>query len=288
MILMAGCAHIGSNKATQSPSQSPTDVPTAVSPATEAAPTPTSVAPATTSPTPTTRLTPSPSAPPLPPPSFVAGLAASDRFWDYWVDTDCFFGLDPLMGSYREMARKSDLIIRGRIVDVYIGEYWTMIEGEASYPLAYAKVAVDELLKGEPVSREEGFVEVQIGHAPEDMADVRSNIPMDDHLWFLDFEDREDRGPGNNDVEIAGYVYYAGQDVEEIFRSIGGVVELLRPGRIRAVYGRDAFLLTLQGMNFEEFVERVSDEIGQSSRGTTISARILKDRSVPADRWAAC
>ena len=41
------------------------------------------------------------------------------------------------------------------------------------YQLAYLRVSITEALKGELATRADGTIEVQIGHGPSDLADLR-------------------------------------------------------------------------------------------------------------------
>jgi len=272
----------------ESPGLAPLETPPNVSTGPSADPTPTTSA---TTPAvlhePTLQPTPSFDSSPLPSPSFAAGLAASDRFWDRWVETECWFGIDPLPSSVAELVRDADLVVRGPIVDLYVGEYWRGDAYEPSHGLAYAKVATEEVFKGDPVSREAGFVEVQMGYAPNDLDELRAKLPAHDHLWFLGYEDPDSRGEFNQS-EMVGFAYYAAQDVETVFREIGGVVEVLAPARIREVYGKDEFLLTLDGTDFEGFVQRVREESSQSGRAMSSFARISIEPRDALNRYAAC
>ncbi|MEX2547996.1 MAG: hypothetical protein WD830_09450 [Chloroflexota bacterium] len=218
----------------------------------------------------------------MPSPSFQPGLAASDRFWANWI-SDCWFGIDPLPSSIAELVSDADLVIRGPIADLYVGEYWS---GSPRGPLAYAKVAIDELLKGEPVSREAGFVEVQMGHAPSDLEEVRAKIPAHDHLWFLDYEDRERPYPMNQSP-ILGFVYYAPQDMVTVYREIGQVVRVIGPELIRRAYGNRNFLFTLDGTDFEELVEQVR-EVGTTPSTSYSFARWSPSGERDPNRFAAC
>jgi hypothetical protein len=287
--LIVSCAYIGDRGA--SPALSPSEpAPSANSSADTspgAAPTLASSPTLAPSPTPTLAptLTPIPT-PPLPSPSSVSGLAASDRFWDQWVETECWFGIDPLPSSLAEIVRDADLVVRGPIVDLYIGEYWRGDAHGPSHGLAYAKVAIEELLKGDPVSREAGFVEVQMGYAPDDLDDLRAKLPAHDHLWFLGYEDPDTRGEFNQS-EMVGFVYYAPKDYETVFREINGVVEILAPGPIREVYGKDEFLLTLDGTDFEELVDQVRELTATQSTSYSFARWSPKAERDP-NRFAAC
>lgn len=302
-VSVVGCSYIGANApashevsspapsvaTSASPSSAPSDTAPIVSIGPSADPTPTTsqATPPATPNKPTLQPTPCCNSSPLPSPSHAAGLAASDRFWDRWVETECWFGVDPLPSSVAEIVRDADLVVRGPIVDLFIGEHWRGSAHEKPYPLVYAKVAIDELVKGAPVSRETGFVEVQMGSGAVDMEEMRSQVPAHDHLWFLNYEDPDRRGEANQS-EIVGFVYYAPKEYSTVFREIGGVVELLATARIKEVYGKDEFLLTLDGTDFEDFVQRVREESSQSGRAMTALAKWSPSGEPDSNRFDAC
>jgi hypothetical protein len=215
----------------------------------------------------------------LPPPSFAAGLEASDAFWNHWF-VDCWFGAGDLTGSLAEAYANADIVIRGRIVDLYIGEYWRMMaEDDFSYPLAYLKVQVDEVLKGTPAARTPGFVEVQIGHAFDAMNSLRAQLPDHEHLWFLTWDGHYDRGPLNQS-EIAPYAYFAPDyQLPTILRNVDGKVEVIKPEMLKRAYGRDQYPLALDGTSFDKLVEKVQ-EMG--------NARVTSPAPPAAMAFAAC
>jgi hypothetical protein len=271
--LVAGCSSIGS-RATQGPTP-PADVPTALvtlaastqpdgstrAPTVGPAEMPTVEPIPTTEPTEPRRPSPRPTFPPnccdgeiLRPPEFVPGLEASDAFWNWWFD-DCFFGAFDLPSSLAQVSANADLIVRGRIVDLYIGEYWRSIGIDFRDPLAYVRVEVDEVLKGDPAWRNPGFVEVGLGHAFDAMESVRVKLPDHEHLWFLTWDGERDP---INESEIAPYAYYAPDyKLPTILRNIDGKVQVINPDTLKRAYGRSQFPLPLDGTDFAGLLDKV-------------------------------
>jgi hypothetical protein len=297
VVIAVGCSYVGPIAPASSVIESaapslvslgsPNPTPSRPAPAatSEPTPSPSPTMPAVPPPDPTPQPTPC-CVTPSPPPSQVPGLAASDLFWNRWVDS-CFFGVYPLPSSLAEIVRDADLIVRGSIADLYVGEHWRGGPDEPSYPLAYVRVEIDEILKGAPVSRESGSVEVQLGDSPEDLNQLRKRLPTHDHLWFLTYEGIEGRSEWNQS-EIAPYAYYAPTEVATVFRDVGGVVRVLRPDWIAESYGSDQFPLALDGSDFDKLIDRVHQLVHGSSRALQGYARWSLSYERDPNRFAAC
>jgi hypothetical protein len=251
--ILGGCSYLGADATPSSEVQSPAQsVATSASPdstsseatatvsigpssdptPTASLATPAATDPATPPPTPCCMTTPSPS------PSFAAGLAASDRFWKHWFE-ECFFGAFHIASSLEEITSQSDLVIRGKITDLYsrvLGGIWHV---------AYVKVLVTEVLKGEPASAEAGTVEVQVGFASSDLDDLRSSLPAHDQLWFLTQDEGRDTYNTTDYPQVS------------VLRDIGGIVRVIQPEWIAGAYSRRHFPVPLDGTSFEELVAQV-------------------------------
>jgi hypothetical protein len=215
-------------------------------------------------------------------PSFAGGLRASDEFWDPLYDT-CWFGAAFFPSpTFAEMVEQSDLIIVGRIDDMYIGEHWDGGDGYL-WPLVYMRVAISDTLKGEARSRDPGTVEIQMAYAyADDLDKMRSRLPAHEHMWFLQLEDASDRGP-QNQSPIAGFAYYSTDYPQtSILRNIHGSVEVIKPDSIARALTPQSFPVPLDGTDFEAVVERVRDMAAGSGR----HAQIAAIQSRPSDEEA--
>jgi hypothetical protein len=260
LALVGGCAYMGSGaspdpSAAVEPSPSPTGSPTA-SPSPEATPTP----PASTSPEPSAVPTPSVA------PSHVAGRDASNRFWNDWYDT-CWFGAFPVPNSLREMVASSDVVLRGPIADLFEG-------GPPMWPVAYAAVEPLEVLKGDPVLRAGGTVAVGIGRPHGSLAEIRSQLPDHDNLWFMKRDGQTDRYYPTDYVQIS------------VLRDIDGEVRVIWPRAIRDAMSGDHYPLPLEGTDFEELVQRVRDLTDESARHGSYA--VLRDALRPESGLFAC
>ncbi len=164
-----------------------------------------------------------------------------------------------------DMTASVDLVVRGRILEVYVGEQWVGSDGAAPEQFAYARIEIGEILKGEPVSRNAGSVEVQLALVGDDWeAPDQSFLPGHDHLLFLIHEAtfREQIGKPARSSGIAPYAYFI-PTAESVLRDIDGVVRLVERDRFASAYG-DHFALALHGRDFSELVEevgRVADQV---------------------------
>ena len=204
-------------------------------------------------------------------------LSQSDRFWATWTE--------PILGhltfdatSLAEATEQADLIIRGPLSELYVGETW--VTDNTPYPLDYVKVQVTEVLKGEPHSRTPGFVEVQMGTVEQDELDeTRAKMPTHDHLWFLMYEPNWAARGGSPmaSAEIAPYAYFASNEYQGVFRDIGGAIRLVQPQELARILGPDHFPLALQNTDFEDLVQNVRELASGPSSAAAACTAMLED-----------
>jgi hypothetical protein len=162
--------------------------------------------------------------------------------------------------SLQENIVIAHLVIRGHITELHIGETFDLGAELGKVQVAYAKVAIAEVLKGSPVSREPGFVEVQLGRTSLETVDKLSGkLPQHDNVWFLmHVETIRPRTPPT-DSEIAPFAYFPSNDLQGVLRDIDGRVKVIKPEWTEkiAVLGRGHFPLPHQGTSFEDLVDQV-------------------------------
>jgi hypothetical protein len=155
--------------------------------------------------------------------------------------------------------RQSHLVVRGHITDVYVGEYW---EPNQHLPVAYARVAVSEVLKGDPVWREPGYVEIQLGSTSEEIIqNLQSKLPEHDNVWFLlHIETLRPRTLGHR-TEIAPFAYMGVNDLQGVVRNIDGDVAVIKPRWYKGnpTLSVDMFPRSLQGTRFDAFLARLRE-----------------------------
>jgi len=218
---------------------------------------PATLPPATVSMTPQPSLS-SPAAPSGP----LVNVELHDRFWDPFVDLGPPIGLPYGLRSVRDATELADLVIRGSITDLYIGEQWIGAPDEPPEPLAYLTIQIQEVLKGEPASRTDGAVEMQFGfgYSPDDFDVVASEpMPTGEYLWFLIHEatQRADDGQPARDSEIFPFAYYSPNEVQGVVLNANGAAEVVLAERFEGSWGTDRFPMTIRGQSFESVVDEV-------------------------------
>jgi hypothetical protein len=185
-------------------------------------------------------------------------LEESNAFWDYWADPPRGFVVREA-SSLQENIDIAHLIVRGHITAAYVGEYWhSTRDAEGGTPLGYVTIAVSEVLKGTPVQRTPGYVEVGLGSTDLAMIeDLNGRLPQHDNVWFLVRDvDLEPRSP-TNDSEIAEFAYLPTNDLQGLLRDIGGTVRMIKPEWAEENIAGEHFPLPLEGSPFAALLESI-------------------------------
>jgi hypothetical protein len=188
-------------------------------------------------------------------------LAESDKFWNEWA-SEPYVGLVFQAKSLDDNVRLADLVVRGHITDIYVGEYWQWenISESPPTPLVYVSVAISEVLQGTPVSRVPGFVEVTLGPGTtERVDDLRARLPQHDNIWFLKYDLALRPRPSINNTEIAPSSYLPSNDLQGVLREVGGELRVIKPEWYdeNPYLGPNHFPLPLQGTSFDRLVDDV-------------------------------
>jgi hypothetical protein len=185
----------------------------------------------------------------------------SDAFWNPISEAQPPVMRDWMFDSVEQLAGFADLVVLGRVTDVFIGEEWVFVEGEPGQPFLYARIAIDEVLKGHPVTRQPGYVEFQLTILGlDDGPPGPGTVPEGQALFFLSHEAtyRETRGLSPRTTEIAPYAYFDAAP-EAVMRDLDGSVRLIEPGQMAEVYGEDYYPLLLEGTSFDQLLLRIRD-----------------------------
>ncbi len=194
----------------------------------------------------------------------------SDAFWNAYVRSTPYPDFrEWWFQSVEDMADAAHLVVVGRIAEVYVGEMWVGHPDFPSDPFAYARIAVDEVFNGEPVSREPGSIEQQLGlvgtawEPPE-----ATDIPHGRALFFLMHEATylEGREQPPRTSDIAPFAYFDPAP-ESVMRDIGGLVRIVEPDGMLHMYGSDYYPLSLEGTSFDDLVDRLRQHLGGASKG---------------------
>lgn len=212
-------------------------------------------------PSPTVGITPQPSlSSPTPASGPLVSVEAHDRLWDPFVDLGPPIGLPYGLRSVRDATELADLIIRGSITDLYIGEQWIGAPDDPGEPFAYLTVQIHEVLKGDPVSRTDGAAEVQFGFGYGEFDTLASEpMPTGEYVWFLLHEatQRENDGLLPRDSEIYPFAYYIPNEVQGVVLNANGNAEVVLADRFKGSWGTERFPMTIRGQSFEGVLEEV-------------------------------
>jgi len=132
-------------------------------------------------------------------------------------------------------------------------------EGEPATPLVYATVTIDEVLKGAPVSRSAGNIEVLMYPVEPGFDPAAYSPPPDEHIWFLIYEPtwRAELGKAAVTSAIGPFAYFRPNFHQAVFRNRDGAVDVPLLDQIKGAYGEGAFPIVLDGVSFQEFLADV-------------------------------
>ena len=215
-----------------------------------------SASPTETAPSSTPSTTPDPCCVVVPSPVPNETLGESDAFWEFWSDYP-FDGPVNKVDSLAENVALAHLVVRGHITDLYVGEQFNMADQYEPLDLGYVRIAVSEVLKGEPRWRNPGFVEVYVGRLTQQRRDaLEGKLPQHDAVWFLMHEITVQPRSSANETEIAPYAYLMTNDLQAVFRDIEGKVRVIHPDWTEEIpqMGPAHFPLELEGSDFLQLV----------------------------------
>ena len=181
-----------------------------------------------------------------------ADRARSDTFWEPLVAAGALYNFE--YESLADITSDVDLIVVGRIVRLYRAPERTSDE---QLEMIWATVGVDDVLKGDPLTRSPDTIEVMLYlTGPWDI--VRVNLPAEEALFFLvnDTADATRRGEEISDPEWSRYVYWRPND-QAVLRNIDGQVSVIARDEIIEVWGADRFPVPLEGQPFDDVVNQV-------------------------------
>lgn len=185
--------------------------------------------------------------------------ADSEAFWERFTVFESPLALDVKFESLAELSARSDLIVRGRIADLFVGEEWVFAEGEPAVPLVYVTVAIDDVLKGAPVSRNSGRVEILMYPVETGFDPAAHPPPSEEYVWFLIYEPTWRIGLGKPPVTsaIGPFAYFRPNFHQSVFRNQDGAVAVPLLDQIKGAYGDNTFPVVLDGADFDVFLSNI-------------------------------
>lgn len=187
----------------------------------------------TAAPEPTETAAPSPSqvASDGPAPTPVDPVSERERSEIFWGRVSNFAPYGHTYDSLADITAAAHLVVRGRIVDLELGQVHPFgadlpDDISAPYPEIFGVVEITEVLKGEPVSRTPGLIEVAgLGRSSMTIDD----LPGGEFIIFLmnHAQQREERGlPPSADPDDR-FHYERPNGYQCVLREIDGVIDII-------------------------------------------------------------
>lgn len=252
LTLIVGCRSLGGAGTAPPTLEEPTATPT------------NSPAPTSETPEPTFQQTEAPSPSPTRDPCDYPGHAPatgspefqmSDRFWQTMHAPGQY---DFEFQGLQDMTDAVDVIVRGRIVELYIGQEVVRDEGGPASPIAFIGVSLDEVIKGEPNVREDGRIEIRLFTPGSEWDWMLANVPDEEYLFFLLNESgwRQATGRPSRDPDLEAVTYFRPND-QSMLRNIDGHLAVMKALETSCLFGGDRFPLQLNGEPFGEILADV-------------------------------
>jgi hypothetical protein len=164
---------------------------------------------------------PDPSASPVPVP--LTGRAASDAFWEPLREGGEREGIGPRLA---DAVRAADLVVTGRPVDLRPWDPGPSVPA-ALTRLYLLRIAVDEVIKGEPVSAEPGFIDLFVDGLPGfTLDDINALVPDGERSLFLLYnlgERNRLHGQPQEEIDATREVYTRILEAVSVIRDLDGL-----------------------------------------------------------------
>jgi hypothetical protein len=160
----------------------------------------------------------------------------ADRFWD----------------SAGAMARQVDLVVLAHPVAVKVRSASSYLTSD----ITVFEVAIDEVLRGTPVTRHDGLIELEMYYGPP--PDAGLGLPTNQHLMFLRNVAARNEEYGQPATAIDHYSYNFPSLYQNLLVEVEGEVFVPAVDLIRRDRERD-FPAELHGRSFEEVLAHVRD-----------------------------
>ena len=163
----------------------------------------------------------------------------SDTFWDPFVRKGHYA---QQYESIEEITDAVHLVVRGQLTEIRLGSfrYFERRLGENSgdpnedplIPILIGVVRVDEVLKGTPMMRTPGFIEVSLDSPWKGWEqDLRPLIPKETDVFFLmnDAQQRAEMGFPEDDPKTSPFLYWRPNGDQAVLRLVDGKVVVIEP-----------------------------------------------------------
>ena len=206
----------------------------------------------------------------LPPGPEPGSAEQVDLFWARLNSMDC---IDMIAGKFwtslPEMTREVGVVVLGRPVSVAYRD-------DRPIGDTVIQVEVDEVLKGDPLFRESGTLEL-VYSGRSNGPDLQQNLPPNSHILFLDSV-AECIATGCRSRDDDRYGYWRPTSYQNVLVDIDGQVAVPIADEIAEYRGERAFPLPLIGRSFDRCSQDIRNAVASESPslsaglGTAIAA----------------
>ena len=177
--------------------------------------------------------------------------ASANLFWNAVTPEGEYSHEYDTLGS---IVKDVDLIVVGTIANVYMADVKTT---NTTWPSIWAQFQVEEVLKGSPVSRSPGFIDVVLTSSPA-WQWAEGNVPDEQMVLFLMNEEayRARVGQESVDRDVEHFEYWR-PDEQAVVRNVDGKVGVIDTDRMLTDFGPDVFPMTVLDDNFDATVSAI-------------------------------
>jgi hypothetical protein len=156
--------------------------------------------------------------------------------------------------TLKAIADDVDLIAVGRIAEIYLADVNTT---SGAYPSIWAKFEISDVLKGVPVSREPGFIDVRLTTS-EGWQYAVETVPDEEIVLFLMNDAAYKARYGQEPVDPVNepYIYWR-TNPQGVLRNVDGQVDVIDRELIGMDYGEHNFPMTVVGDSFDTTIETI-------------------------------
>lgn len=189
-------------------------------------------------------------------------MSEEERSDWFWTEVSDFGAYGQTYSSLADITRAAHLVVRGRLIDVIEGDVWPFgddlpAEFAKPYPEMFGIVVVDQGLKGEPIMRTPGTIEVAGLGAPGMTA---ADLPKGEFIIFLMNHalQREEGGRPRSPDENDRFHYERPNGYQCVLRLKDGVIDII-DGPTGWEENIGPYPSGLDGLTVESIFERIFD-----------------------------
>ena len=198
-----------------------------------------------------TTVTPEGTESPTQPPLVTSGPRDEHAAETFWAAVTAIGEYSRDYTTLSSITKDVDLIVRGNIVGLYPRDIQTT---DSIWPSIWARFAITETLKGNPVSREPGFIDIVLSSNPS-WSLANANVPDEELVLFLMNEEAYMARYGMESIEpdLEHFEYWRPNE-QAVVRNVDGKTAVIDSEQMLTDYGADAFPLSVMGDDFDATV----------------------------------